>query len=143
MSIQIEGLTETLRAVSGLEADLRRTANGQLRQAAGEIAAQGVGLVRSSAAACGVPAAPLVASTARVKSDRLPSIQIGGPRKVGRYGAPAAALLWGTEHGGHNFAAGASSGYWIKPAVDRLKAGPAVEAYKRAVAAILARWGLL
>jgi len=143
MSVQVDGLQDTLKAFQGLEADLRRTANGELRQAAGRTATQGVALVQESAASCGVPAAPLVARSARVKSDRLPVISIGGPKRVGRYGAPASALLWGSEHGGHNFAAGPSSGYWIKPAVDRLKNGPAMAAYRAAVVQIMRRWKLL
>jgi len=142
MSIQIDGLTETLRAFSGLEADLRRTANGELRQAAGETAQGLVAALRSSAAS-GPPAARLVASTVRVKSDRLPAVSIGGPARVGRYGAPASALLWGTEHGGHNFAAAAGGNYWIQPAVERFQGDPSIAAYKRAVVAIMARWGLL
>jgi len=143
MSITIDGMTETLRAVQGLEKDLRSVANGQLRAAAGECARGLIAELHASAASSGVPVAPLVASSMRVKSDRLPSVSIGGPASVGRYGASAGALLWGSEHGGRNFAVAPGGAYWIKPAVDRFKNDGAVAAYKRAVVAILADWRLL
>jgi hypothetical protein len=141
--IEAEGLVETLQAFKGLEADLRREANGELRKAAGLAASRLVSELQGAAAASGVPVAPRVASSAKVKSDRLPSVAIGGGRRVGRRGAPASALVWGSEHGGHNFAVGRGSGYWIKPAVDRFGQGEAMQIFKRSLVAIMQRWGLL
>lgn len=141
--IEIEGLTETLKAFQGLERDIRRQANGELRRAASQCALGLVSELRASAAGSGVPVAPRVASSAKVKNDRMPSVSVGGSRRVGRRGASASRLMWGSEHGGHNFAAGPSGGYWIKPAVDRFKSNRAVTAYKTAVAEIMRRYGLL
>jgi hypothetical protein len=88
-----------------------------------------------------------VAQTISTPRDRLIRVDVGGSKKVGRkYGgetskngkskvrmsqAPAGALLWGTEFGGHagedslgrkytnRFkAAPKKSGYWINPTVD-------------------------
>jgi hypothetical protein len=88
-----------------------------------------------------------VAQTISTPRDRLIRVDVGGSKKVGRkWGgetskngkskvrqnqAPAGALLWGTEFGGHagvdaigrkytnRFkAAPKKGGYWINPAVD-------------------------
>jgi hypothetical protein len=142
-TVKIDGIHETLKATNGLSRDLERpSANAELRGAAGTAAGELVPELQAAAAASGVPVASRVASTIRVKSDRIPAVSIGGPQPVGRYGAPASDLLWGSEHGGHNFAAGASSGYWIAPTVKAFGSSKAVAIYERAVAELLHRWGL-
>lgn len=147
ISLEVDGLVETLQATRGLEADLRRVANGELRKAAGLCATQLVGDLRSAAAGSGVPVASRVARSARVKSDRLPSVSLGGGTRAGRYGAPAAALLWGSEHGPrgevNHFAVPPSSGYWIRPTVERFKGSGALQIYRTAVGSILRRWRLI
>jgi hypothetical protein len=42
----------------------------------------------------------LVASTLRVRSDRVPAILAGGAKRVGHRKHPAGALLFGAEFGG-------------------------------------------
>lgn len=147
LSIDVDGMTETLRAFRGLETDIRRQANGELRKAAGDCARGLVAELRASAASSGVPVAPRVAATARVKSDRLPAVSIGGAKRVGRYGAPAARLLWGSEHGPRSdinrFGVPAGPGYWIRPAVERFSSNEAIRVYRGAVAAIMRRYRLL
>ena len=93
------------------------------------------------------PQTKLVVSSISTPRDRLIRVDIGGSKKVGRkyggeqsksgkskvrqQGAPAGALLWGTEYGSHvgidsigrNYsnrfkAPYKKSGYWIAPAVD-------------------------
>lgn len=147
--VQILGMTETLRATSGLEADLRREANRELRQAAGACAGGLQARLVAAALGSGVPVAGRVASSIRIKSDRLPSVTIGGTKRVGRHGAPAARLVWGSEHGpaagGRNRfgVARKTSGYWIAPTVARFKESSAVAIYTRAVYSILHRWRLV
>lgn len=142
-NIEVEGLTETLKAFQGLETDIRRQANGELRQAAGECARGLVSELQSSAAASGVPVAPRVASSVRVKSDRLPSVTIGGSKRVGIRGAPASRLMWGSESGGKNFGRPAGGQYWIAPAVDRFKGNEAITHYRVAVGRIMRKYGLI
>ena len=146
VSVELDGLQETLRAFQGLEKDLRRVANGELRRAAGECASALVGDLQTSAASSGVPVAPRVARSAKVRSDRLPAVAIGGSARVGRRGAPASALVWGSEHGPsgavNHFGVPPGGGYWIKPAVERFKSSRAVAIFSDAVAAIQRRWGL-
>ena len=147
-SVELDGLTETLRAVQSLSADLERpAANSELRGAAGVCA---VGLARklaAAAAASGVPVAPRVARSIRVKRDRIPVVSIGGPRKVGRRGAAAGLLVWGSEQGPkgdvNHWGVAPSSGYWIKPTVAAFQADEAVAEYRRAVYAVLRKHKLL
>jgi hypothetical protein len=146
VSVELDGLQETLRSFQGLEKDLRRTANGELRRAAGECASQLVGELQIGAASSGVPVAPRVARSAKVRSDRLPSVAIGGSARVGRRGAPASALVWGSEHGPsgsvNHFGVPPGSGYWIKPTVERFKSSTATKIFADSVATIQRRWGL-
>lgn len=143
VNVEIDGLQETLKAFRGLEADMRREANGELRTAAGECAALLVGSLRGAAVSSGVPVAPRVARSIRVKSDRLPAVSIGGRARVGARGAPASALVWGSEHGGKNFGRGPGAGYWIRPTVARFKDSAALVTYRRAVFQIMRKWRLV
>jgi hypothetical protein len=147
--IEAEGLVETLAAFKELEADLRRTANGELRAAAKTAAGELVGELRAAAGA-GPPVARRVARTIRVKNDRIPAVQIGGARKVGATGAPASLLMWGSEHGPGDAAdvnrfgvARNVSGYWIAPTVKRFGASAALTTYKRALIDLLRKHKLL
>src|SRR4029077_19044755 len=129
-----------------LERELRGQANAELRQAAKTCAGVLAGELVRSAAASGVPVAPLVARSIRVKSDRVPVVSIGGAKRVGRRGAPAGALVWGSEQGPkgsvNHWGVPAGAGYWIAPAVERY--GPkAVETFRHALGAIFRRHGLL
>lgn len=145
-TVQVEGAQETLKAFRGLSDDLRKTANGELRQAAGDCARGLVSDLQRAAGASGVPVAPRVARSIRVKSDRLPAVQIGGSKRVGRHGAPAAALVWGSETGPagrvNHFGVAPSAGYWIAPTVERFSNTDAPDAYRKAVAQIQHRYGL-
>jgi len=149
-SVEADGLLETVRSFNGLPRDLARpTANRQLRQASGDCAGGLAGDLRAAALASGVPVAGRVAASIRVKSDRLPSVSVGGSTRVGRHGARAGALVWGSEHGPaagagvNHFGVGRSRGYWIAPTVDRFKGSTALRAYQRAVYQLLRKWGLI
>lgn len=150
LSVEMDGMMETLKSVRGLADALdRKEANAELRAAAKETASGlAVGLV-AAASSSGVPVAPRVARSIRVKSDRLPVVSIGGPTKVGSgKNGSAGALVWGSEQGpkgdpNHFGVAPNASGYWIGPTVQRWTEGPALDNYRRAVAAILRRWRLI
>ena len=139
LAVEVDGLVETISAVQSLSRDFERpAANAELRRAAGRCASVLANVeLPAAAAASGVPVAPKVARSIRVRSDRLPVVQITAP-----------GILWGSEHGPksspNRFAVPArSSGYWIAPAVDRFGAGEAVVAYRRAVYEILHARGLI
>lgn len=151
LSVEIDGLDDTLKAFRGLDADLRKQANAELRQAARTCATVlAVDLARA-AANSGVPVAPRVARSIRVKSDRKPVVTIGGPMRVGTgkgHRASAAAILWGSEQGPksdpNHFAVDLNpAGYWIAPTVARFQNDQAVELYRRGVYETMKAHGLL
>jgi hypothetical protein len=146
LSVRVYGLTETLKALRHVEAELRPEANGRIRDAAGVCAGQLVPHLTAAAATSGVPVAPRVARSIRVRRDRMPTLSIGGSTRVGSGGAPAGALVWGSEQGPkgavNHFAVAPGPGYWIKPAVERFKAGPALAVYLAAIAAVEREAGL-
>lgn len=140
--IEAEGIVETLKAFQSLEVDLRRQANGELRTAARTCALELAAELRIAAAG-GPPVARRVARSVTVKNDRIPAVAIGGRRRVGMRGAPASVLVWGSEHGGRNFARPAGGAYWIAPTVARFGQSQALLAYKRAVVDLLRKYKLL
>lgn len=146
-AVEVEGLTETLKALRGVQKDLRMSANGEIRDAAARCSEELVGYLGTAAASSGVPVAPRVARSLKVKRDRYPSVSVGGTERVGRGGAIAAKLVWGSEHGPatmpNRFGVPPSGGYWIAPAVARFKEGPAVSQFTAAIARVFRRYGLL
>lgn len=150
LTVQMIGMRETIGATRELELELRRVTNRELRAAAGECARRLLSKLRSAAEASSSPVARRVAQSMRVKSDRLPVVSIGGTKRVGRHGAIAAKLLWGSEHGpaagggvNHFAVARSTAGYWIAPTVDRFAKSDAIDVYRRAVYLILRRSGLV
>ena len=146
LTVEMDGIFETLKAVQAIEADLRPGVNNELRDAAEASAGELGDLLRASASSSGVPVAPRVAGSIRVKRDRIPVVSIGGGARVGARGAPAGVLVWGSEQGPkgsiNHWAVPPSSGYWIAPAVDRY-GRTALERFRRAVADVFRKHGLL
>ena len=148
--VELEGMTETLKAVRGISDALeRKETNKQLRGAARECATHLAADLARAAQASGVPVAPRVAKSIKVKSDRLPVVAIGGPKKVGtgKRGS-AAALFWGSEHGptsdpNHFGVAPNSVGYWVAPTVERFRSSQAIPVFQRAVVDIFREHRLL
>lgn len=147
--MEVDGLTDTLAAFRGLEADLRKQANSELRSAAKTCAAVLAGQLERAALASGVPVAARVAQSIRVKSDRIPVVTIGGPKKVGTgKRGQAAALVWGSEQGPkgdvNHFAVGPNTaGYWIAPTTARFQSSEAITVYRRAVFETMKAHGLV
>lgn len=119
----VDGLREVLDAFNRLP----KEANAELREAAGRIAALLAVSIQAAAAAEGRQAARL-GDTVKVRRDRVPSVQIGGTRRLfhGRKdgtGREAFRVLFGSEFGsntGHGFKRHrGQQGYWIFPTVER------------------------
>ena len=147
VSIEVEGLTETLKAFQTLEREFARpAANVRLRDAAGRCASGLVDELVRAAGSSGVPVAPRVARSIKVKRDRIPVVSIGGATRVGRYGGAAGSLVWGSEQGPkgavNHWGVPAGPGYWIAPAVKQYGEGGAVTTYRRAVYEVLRDSGL-
>jgi len=145
--VTVYGARETELALNGVAVDLSGAAGGPIAEASVSTAEELAVLLRAAASSSGVPVAPLVARSVTVKQGRRPTVSIGGSQAVGRYGAPAYKLAWGSEHGPsagaeiNHFAVPRSAGYWIKPAVDRLKPA-ATGTFDLAVAGSIRRHGL-
>lgn len=142
LTVRTEGIEETLEALRGLDRDLRKEANAEIRSAAKEAANELAADLRTAAAGAATPVARRVAASVKVKSDRFPTVTIGGSKRVGVRGAPAARLVWGSEQGGRNFAAAEGGSYWIAPTVDRFRASSAIPIFRRALFEIIRRYGL-
>lgn len=149
VALEVDGLMDTLKAFNALEADLKKTANGELRQAAAECATGLAGSLVMAAASSGVPVASRVARSIKVKTDRIPVVTIGGAMKVGTgKRGNAGSLVWGSEQGpksdpNHFGVAPSSAGYWIAPTVTKFGDGPALQRYKRAVYDLMKRHRLV
>lgn len=141
-TVETKGIEETLDALRGLSKDLRKEANAEIRLAAREAAEGLADALRRSASSSATPVARRVAQSIKVKSDRFPTVTIGGNMKVGVRGGKAAALVWGSERGGDHFGVPQGSGYWIAPAVRAFEGAQAVPIFKRALYEIVRRYGL-
>jgi hypothetical protein len=145
VSIQVEPLQ--LKQLFSLLSALPKDSQNEIRDKAQMMSKRLAGQLFMYSQSAPAPQTKLVAQSISTPRDRLIRVDIGGSKKVGRkYGgetskngktrvrqqqAPAGALLWGTEFGGHagvdelnrkytnRFkAAPKKSGYWINPAVD-------------------------
>ena len=143
VTVDTSDVLPLLKALNGVSAELKQNANKQLRAAAGDCARGLIPALVASAASAPTPQARLIAQTARVSSDRVPVLVLGGSRRVGRNKTPAGRLAWGSERGGRNFAAPPGGAYWIAPAVDAYGRTRALDTYRGAVAGILADAGVL
>lgn len=143
VSYDTRDVLSCLKALQAVDVDLRKQANSQLREAAADVASLLVGELQQAAASAPTPQARLVASTAKVKSDRIPAVQVGGRSRVGHRRTAAGVLLWGSEHGGRHFPPGPGGPYWLEPTVRKVQEGPAADRYRAAVFAILKEHGLV
>lgn len=143
--VAVEGLSETEHALSGVADDLKP--GGAVDAEAGNAVAELLApMLVAAAAASGVPVAPRVARSVQVRPGPRPVVSIGGYQAVGRGGAPAYILAWGSEHGPsgepNHFGVPRGPGYWIKPTVDRVKATTAPAAFDLSINGRLRRHGL-
>ncbi len=142
LTVRAEGVQETLSSIRGVSRELRSAANAEIRAAASTAAGALAEDLRRAAASSPTPVARRVAESIRVKSDRFPTVSIGGTKRVGRRGAPAARLVWGSERGGEKFGAPAGGSYWIAPTVQRFETAGAVPIFRRSLFEIVRKYGL-
>lgn len=143
--LRVEGLSETEHALAAVADDLKP--GGPVDTEAGSAVAELLApQLVAAAAASGVPVAPRVARSVRVQPGPRPTVSIGGAQAVGRGGAPAYKLAWGSEHGPagepNHFGVAHGSGYWIKPTVDRVKNSSGQLPFDLAIAGRIKRHGL-
>ncbi|GAB3372567.1 hypothetical protein [Amycolatopsis echigonensis] len=95
VKLELSGAREVLAAFRALSKD----ASDALRDHSGKLAQKLAGKAAADVAAHGGPQGKLVAPTTRVVRDRVPAIQIGGSRRVGRNRTPAYGVLFGSIFG--------------------------------------------
>lgn len=145
ISIEIEGIEECLRAFQGLERDVRRVANGELRQASKAIGRE---VVIPMLGGSGAPQEAKIIAAAAPKSDRYVVVAVPG-RKPGLSGlkktsaAQAKRLGFALEGGSdypplHHPAEGSLVRTHIPTMTSR-----AVPRYQAALVSIMRRHGLL
>lgn len=141
--VRIEGVRETLGELNRLP----KEASAEVKVKARELSTLLASRIQANARSEGRQAASL-ARTVKARSDRVPTIQIGGSAAVGhkfpkRGKGKAYELLFGSEFGGrgHGFKAHRGpAGYWAFPVVEQEQAEIAA-AWNDAVDAIIRRHG--
>lgn len=151
--INVDGVRQTLAAFR----EMPKEASASLRERSKELADTIADRVKAAGQAEGRQAAKL-ARTVRAMKDRVPTVQVGGTRKLGRQGEPAWGMLFGSEFGmdarsgwyadprydgepsGQFKPHRGRQGYWIFPTVERSE-GEISEAWNRVADDILREFG--
>lgn len=118
--VQIDGLRETLRAFQELPKDASKRLRDESLKLAEKLAVK----ARAAGMADAAPQSKLVATTVKAVRDRVPAVQAGGTKRLGRNGAPAFTLLFGSEFGSDDYrqfhrAHRGRDGAWFFPTVER------------------------
>jgi hypothetical protein len=92
--IRIDGVRETIRAFN----EMGRDANRDLRTETFKISDDLAVKLRVAAGADGNQSR-LMVPTIKARKDRVPSVEAGGSKRVGRHGKPAGALIFASEFG--------------------------------------------
>lgn len=103
--LHIDGLRTTLNAFRYLPKDASKT----LRERTLELSEDLANVARGAARRDEGAQTSLLIPTIKARKDRVPSVQVGGTRKVGRHRVPAYAVLFGSE-----FGMNARSGWYAK-----------------------------
>lgn len=123
ISVQVTGMRESLAALRALGPE----ADAAIRQRASELATSLKGTIERAAKAARSPQARLVVTTLKVRKDRLPVLEVGGTKRLGRNKAPAYKLLFGAEFGSDRYKQfhqrhTGKTGTWFFPTVEREQA---------------------
>ncbi|HEY9416112.1 MAG TPA: hypothetical protein VIQ30_15230 [Pseudonocardia sp.] len=141
LRVKIEGARETLAAFKKLP----REAQAELRAASVRVSEVEAVKIRAAATASSKQSA-LVAPGIRARRDRLPSVVIGGRKKVGRNKAPLNKIMFGANFGAsylHQFRSHRGAGqddYWFFSTAEK-DIDHMVDQWGRAIDKVLRRWG--
>lgn len=140
VNVRIDGLRETLRAYNRLP----KAASDALRDQSLELARAFARKAQMAATADEAPQSRLLVPTIRATRDRVPVVQVGGTKRVGRNRAPAWAVLFGAEFGSNRFPQfgrvhSGRRGYWFFPLVEE-NADDIAKAWRKAADDILRAW---
>ena len=108
VTLHIDGVRETLAAFRRLGKDAEKKLREASLRLADVLAAKAQAAARTDSAQ-----SALMAPTVKAVRDRVPTVQAGGTRKVGRNRAPAWGVLFGSEFGMNQ-----RSGWYANPRYD-------------------------
>jgi hypothetical protein len=143
-TLVIHGLDDCLKALNGLQGDLRREANGELRQAAKQIAAGAIPMLGGS----GAPQEAALLASLGPRSDRMVTVAVvRKPKLRGLKRTPAAlakgAVFWPVEVGSdYPPFHGPGTGSLVASHREAL-ARYAIPRYTEALTKILRKWDLI
>lgn len=95
VTVHIDGVREILRALSVMGKDAQNALRDHSQKLASKLALKAAVDVSAN----GGPQGPSLATTVKAVRDRVPVIQVGGTRRLGRNRAPAYGLLFGSIFG--------------------------------------------
>lgn len=137
VTVRITNLRPTLRKFKDLPEDATKEMRAASLSIAGVLAVDIKNEARANAQSA------LMVPTIRAMRDRVPVVQGGGSRRVGRNRVPAFKVLFGAEFGAHSLAQFRpfnSTGYFFFPTVDASRDYIDRE-YNKAADEVLAKWG--
>lgn len=137
VTVRITNLRETIRAFKDLPEDASKEMRAASLSIAGVLAVD----IRNAARANAQSA--LMVPTIRAVRDRVPVVQGGGTRRVGRNRVPAYKVLFGAEFGSHalkQFRPFDGTGYFFFPTVEQNR-GYIDREYNEAADEVLKKWG--
>ncbi len=119
LDVKAEGINETLAAFKKMP----KEASKELRVKSKELVGTLTPRIQSAARSDRSPQSKLLGPTVRPKSDRVPAIQTGGAKKIGRNRVPAFKLLFGSEFGSDRYKQfgkphQGQNGSWFFPVVE-------------------------
>lgn len=141
VSVSVTGMRETLDAFKALPKD----AGNAIRDASKELADKLALSVRQAAGRARQPQAAILAQTIKVKRDRVPVLEVGGTKRIGRNRVPASRILFGGEFGSNAYKQfhqrhTGTEGTWFFPTVERDKA-EIIAGWEKAADEIVTRFG--
>lgn len=141
VSVKVDNLRETLAAVRAVGKD----AEAALRDRAFKLGEQLAQSITRAAGSDKSPQSRIVAATLKVKRDRLPVLEVGGTKRIGRNRAPAYTLLFGAEFGSNHYGQfhkkhTGTTGSWFFPTVER-EQSEIVAAWEEAAADVVREFG--
>jgi len=131
--VSAPGINDVLRSFR----ELPDNAQDELRSEAQKLAETLAQKIRADGKTDAAPQSPIVASTVNVVEGKLlPTIEVGGEKRIGRRRVPAYRLLFGSVFGSNAYQQfhrphNGQAGYWVYPTVER-NGAEIVKAWNRA-----------
>lgn len=140
VTIHVTGIREILRALSVLPKDVQDGIRDESLKLAQKLAGQ----IKADGMSDAAPQSKIVAETVKAKRDRVPVVEVGGTRKIGRNKTPAYKLLFGSVFGSNAYEQFhrphlGQEGYWVYPTLIRQE-GEIIAAWNKVADDAVRNW---